>query len=75
MNTQALKAVAGALALAAALFLPTASAHCPDTPPAVKMTYPSEGVAIQEACYKGFSTCLVDTFYSARLRDTLAEEV
>ena len=33
--------------------------------------YPSDGVAIQEACYSGFSSCLVDTFH----RDTLLQEL
>jgi hypothetical protein len=35
------------------------------------MSYPSEGVAVQEACYPNFSTCLVDTFY----HDSLLKEL
>lgn len=72
MNIKAFTALAGVAIFAAAPVFSPASAHCPDKPPAVTMTQPSEGVAIQEACYQGFSTCFVDTFYSAKLRDTLA---
>lgn len=37
------------------------------------MEYPSEGVAIQEACYANYGTCFVDTFYSAKLKKELTD--
>lgn len=61
-----------ALATAPAFFSNGPSAHCPSSPD-VKMEYPSTGVAIQEACYPGFNTCLVDTFYTDKLRTHLVE--
>jgi hypothetical protein len=48
------------------------SAHCADKIPVVTMTFPSDGVSIQKACYPDFGNlCLVDTFY----RDTLKAEL
>ena len=64
--------LAGVALLAVSGHRPIA-AHCPGEVPAVTMHYPSEGVAIQEACYAGFTTCLVDTFYSAKLMEELSE--
>lgn len=59
-------------ALAAAFIVPGPSAHCPSDPPVVEFSYPAPGVAIHNACFPGFGTCAVDTFYSAKLRDTMA---
>lgn len=38
------------------------------------MEYPSDGVAIQEACYPKFGTCLVDTFHRAKLKQELVDQ-
>lgn len=59
-------------ALAAAFSVSGPSAHCPSDPPIVEITRPSAGVAVQNACYPGFGTCSIDTFYSDKLRDTMA---
>jgi hypothetical protein len=61
------------IAMAAAPGILPVSAHCPGEVPKVKITHPSEGVAIQEACFSGFSTCLIDTFYSAKLLEELSQ--
>lgn len=56
--------------MVAPAFLP-AGAHCPGTPPEVRMEYPSEGVAIHQACYAEYASCFVDTFYRADLMEHL----
>jgi hypothetical protein len=50
-----------------ALLCAFAGAHCPSVPPAVELSRPAEGMAVQKACYAEYGTCFQDTFY----RDTL----
>lgn len=64
----------GVIAMLAAPGVNPIAAHCPGDVPEVKLHYPAEGVAVQEACYSGFSSCLVDTFHSAKLLEELAEQ-
>lgn len=59
-------------ALVAAFSVPRPSAHCASEPPVVQMSYPSNGVAVQNACFPGFGVCNLDTFYVDKLRDTMA---
>lgn len=73
MNIRSFLVFTGIALLAAPIFSP-AEAHCPGEVPATKITYPEPGVAIHEACYAGFSTCLTDTFYAEKLLAKLVEE-
>ncbi|MDB5103619.1 MAG: hypothetical protein JWP91_1308 [Fibrobacteres bacterium] len=38
------------------------------------MSYPSDGVAVQNACYADFGSCFVDTFYREKLLKGMVDE-
>lgn len=59
--------------LAATAFLcALAGAHCPSIPPTVELSHPSDGMAVQKACYAEYGSCFQDTFYRDTLLDRMA---
>ncbi len=52
---------------------PSLEAHCVGDVPEVKMTYPEDGVAIQEAHYVDMGARFIDTFYRDSLKEQLLE--
>ncbi len=71
LNNTSLSLIAGAALFASPVFY-SVQAHCPSVPPTVQMTYPSDGVAIQNACYPDFGSCFIDTFYREKLLTELS---
>lgn len=63
-----------ALAACPAFIPAPAEAHCPTEVPEVEMAFPAPGTAVQNACYKGYGTCILDTFHVDTLRRELVEK-
>lgn len=50
---------------------PSPDAHCLDIIPQVKLTYPADGMSIQEVNYVDFGAVFIDTFYRDELKSEL----
>jgi hypothetical protein len=73
LNRRSFLVFFGTVLLAVPFFFP-AGAHCPGEIPETKITYPEPGMAVQEACFPSFGTCLTDTFHVEKLMSRLVED-